>query len=186
MTGLTIAGYIYMCALFIVLHDPYCAAVPKGAPHMAGKDPEAVTWGSLRIPTVSCLAFTRLQHFLDFLGSVSLRLATPTLHGLRRQTNTTSDHTTPPPPPPPPVFLSRHRSENARSIYLNGSERIALISWTYDRLVVLPGHGVGIFDSRMPGQRVLASASSGLEAQLYRLFIMDRSSEGKQQKSIEP
>ncbi len=84
----------------------------------------------------------------------------------------------PPPHPPPP--------QNARSIYLNGSERIALISWTYDRLVVLPGHGVGIFDSRMPGQRVLASASSGLEAQLYRLFIMDRSSEGKQQKSIEP
>jgi hypothetical protein len=123
------------------------------------KVPEAVTWGrwgSTRIPTVSSFAFPRL-----FEKAGPLRLATPTLHRLRRQTNMAADHTSPPPLRSLAVFLSRHRSKNARSINSDDIERVILTSWRCDRSRVLPrmcSCGVSISGSRVPGQRALASA----------------------------
>jgi hypothetical protein len=91
ITGLTIAGYLHVL-YSIVLYRPVHYPVLKGYP----------TWqvraggGDMGLLTVSCFAFTRLQHFLLFGKASPLRLATPTLHRLRRQTNMATDHTTPP------------------------------------------------------------------------------------------
>jgi hypothetical protein len=85
-------------------------------------------------PDSDCFIFRIHTTFWE--GS-PLRLATPTLHRLRRQTNMAADHTTPP-LRSLAVFLSRHRSGNVRSINSDDSERVILTSWRCDRSRVLP------------------------------------------------
>jgi len=80
----TPSDYCVCCALLNCIARPvHYTIMPNGAPHMAGKGPEAVTWGIQWGSRLFHVSHSHGYSIFCFLGSQArwpLRLATPTLH----------------------------------------------------------------------------------------------------------
>ena len=127
-----------MCALLHVLLDPYCSTVAKRGIPCGREGPGGGDMGYRRLFHVSYSHATAF--FFGHFGKASrLRLATPALHRLH-QTPSANENDCGINPPlsslhPLGFFLQVPKMPGQKS---NDSEHVALISWHYDRLIVLP------------------------------------------------